>query len=112
LPVVVATPKPRIVKLSIGAQGTEPFSLGGSKREATVYAIKVDLGGVAGVVAPLVGKQPPDAHLWMIGGEVPTLVKSEILSYPGGPLWRMEILSPVWPKSATDESKKTTEAKP
>jgi hypothetical protein len=112
LPVVVATPKPRIVKLSIGAQGTEPFSLGGSKRDATVYAIKVDLGGVAGVVAPLVGKQPPDAHLWMIGGEVPTLVKSEILSYPGGPLWRMEILSPVWPKSATDESKKTTEAKP
>jgi hypothetical protein len=112
LSMVVATPKPRVVKLSIRSQGTEPFFIGGSKREATDYDIKVDIGGVAGVVAPLVGKQPPDAHLWMIGGEVPTFVKSETLSYPDGPLWRMELTSPVWPKTETDESKKPTSAKP
>ncbi len=112
LSMVVATPKPRIVKLSISSQGTAPFSLGGSKREATDYMIKVDLGGVAGVVAPLLGKQPPDAHLWMLGGEVPTFVKSEALSYPGGPLWRMELTSPAWPKSEADESKKASSTKP
>jgi hypothetical protein len=112
LSMVVATPKPRIVKLSIHSEGTEPFSVGGTSREATHYVIKVDIGGVAGVVAPLVGKQPPDAHLWMIGGDVPAFVKSETLSYAGGPLWRMEILAPLWPKSATDQSKKAEGAKP
>lgn len=98
LSMVVATPKPRVVKLSIRSEGTEAFSVGGASREATDYVIKVELGGVAGVVAPLVGKQPPDGHLWMIGGEVPTFVKSETLSYAGGPLWRMEMIAPAWSK--------------
>jgi hypothetical protein len=102
---VVATPKPRVVKLSFSSEGTEPFSLSGANREATHYVAKVEIGGVAGVVAPLVGKQPPDQHIWIVGGEAPTLVKSETLSYMGGPVWRMEILSPAWPKTAKTEAK-------
>ncbi|MGH9495528.1 MAG: hypothetical protein ACRD3B_11065 [Candidatus Sulfotelmatobacter sp.] len=102
---VVATPKPRLVKLSFTSQGAEPFSLAGANREATHYVIKVEIGGVAGVVAPIIGKQPPDAHIWILGGEAPTFVKSETLSYLGGPLWKMEILAPAWPKSASAESK-------
>ena len=85
---VVATPKPRIVKLAISSAGNDSFSLEGSKREAAHYVIKVEIGGVAGVVAPLVGKQPPDAHVWVLGGEIPAFVKSETLSFMGGPLWR------------------------
>jgi hypothetical protein len=54
---VVATPKPRIVKLEATPVGTEPYTIVGSKREALHFAIKVDIGGVAGVIAPLVGKQ-------------------------------------------------------
>ena len=95
----------RIVKLSFSAEGTEPFSLAGANREATHYVAKVEIGGVAGVVAPLVGKQPPDQHIWIVGGEAPTLVKSETLSYMGGPVWRTEILSPAWPKSARTQAK-------
>jgi hypothetical protein len=60
---VAATPKPRLVKLTIAVAGTEPFSIAGSARKATHYVLKVDIGGIAGVVAPLVGKQPPDAHV-------------------------------------------------
>lgn len=105
LSMVVATPKPRIVKLSLSLQGKEPFTLGGSRREALHYVIKVDIGGVAGLVAPLLGKQPPDAHIWIIGGEVPTFVKSETLSYLSGPIWRTELVSPIWPESANSESK-------
>ncbi|MGA8269996.1 MAG: hypothetical protein WB919_00430 [Candidatus Sulfotelmatobacter sp.] len=63
VPMVVAAPKPRLVKIVVNAQGAEPFSLAGFSREAKHYVAKVDIGGVAGVVAPMVGKQPPDSQM-------------------------------------------------
>ncbi len=100
---VVATPKPRLVKLAISSQGKDPFSLAGTGREAMHYAIKVEIGGIAGLVAPWLGKQPPDSHVWILGGESPTFVKSETLAYMGGPMWRTELLAPVWPKSVAQK---------
>ena len=102
---VVATPKPRLVKLIITAQGAEPFSVAGSAREATNYLVKVKIGGVAGVVAPIVGKQPPDTHIWILGGEAPAFVKSEVVSYMGGPMWRIELASPAWPQPGGPDAK-------
>jgi hypothetical protein len=102
---VVATPKPRLVKLAISSRPKDPFSLAGSPREALHYAIKVEIGGIAGLVAPWLGKQPPDSHVWIVGGESPTFVKSETLSYMGGPMWRTELVAPVWPTSENRESK-------
>jgi hypothetical protein len=98
LSMVAATPKPRLVKLVITPAGKEPFAIGGSTRQATHYVVKVELGGVARLVAPLVGKQPQDSHVWILGGEVPAFVKAENPMYPGGPSWRIELASPVWPK--------------
>jgi hypothetical protein len=94
---VAATPKPRLVKLAITAAGDEPFSTGGAARKATHYVLKVEIGGISGLLAPLLGKQPPDSHVWILGGEAPAFVKSEQPLYPGGPLWRIELVSPVWP---------------
>lgn len=108
---VVATPKPRLVKLAIRSEPKDPFSLAGSAREALHYGIKVEIGGIAGLVAPWLGKQPPDSHVWILGGESPTFVKSETLSYMGGPMWRTELVSPVWPKSASADSKAESPAK-
>jgi hypothetical protein len=108
---VVATPKPRLVKLVITAQGAEPFSVAGSAREATNYVVKVKIGGVAGVVAPILGKEPPDAHVWVLGGDAPTFVKSEILSYLGGPMWRIKLACPAWPQTAVADSRNGTAAK-
>jgi hypothetical protein len=96
---VAATPKPRLVKLAITAQGDEPFSIGGSSRKATHYVVKVEIGGAAGLVAPLLGKQPPDTHVWILGGEAPAFVKSEGPLFFGGPVWRIELVSPIWPGS-------------
>jgi len=93
---VAATPKPRLVKLAITAAGDEPFSTGGAARKATHYVLKVEIGGISGVLAPLLGKQPPDSHVWILGGEAPAFVKSEQPLYLGGPLWRIELVSPVW----------------
>jgi hypothetical protein len=53
--------------------------------------VKVKIGGIAGLVAPLVGKQPPDLHVWIKGGEVPAFVKFEGPIYNGGPVWRVEL---------------------
>jgi hypothetical protein len=95
---IAATPKPRLVKLAISTTGEESFTTGSAARKATHYVLKVGIGGVAGAVAPLVGKQPPDSHVWILGGDAPAFVKSEQPLYSGGPVWRIELVSPVWPK--------------
>ncbi len=111
IPMVVAAPKPRLVKIVVNAEGTEPFSLGGFSREAVHYVGKIDLGGVAGVVAPIVGKQPPDAQIWMLRGEAPIVLRSETLSYAGGPIWRTELASPDWLGTSAAGSKRESGTK-
>jgi hypothetical protein len=96
---LVATPKPRIVKLEIFPAGEDSFTVGGTSSKAMRYVVKVDIGGISGIVAPLVGKQPPDTHVWMIGGQAPGFLKSEGPLFQDGPLWRIELASPVWPKA-------------
>jgi hypothetical protein len=96
---VVATPKPRLVKLLIVPQGKEGFSVAGSPYKATLFIVKVELGGIAGIIAPLIGKRPADAKVWVVGGEAPAFVKAEQSLYPDGPVWRIEMTSPVWPKT-------------
>jgi hypothetical protein len=105
VPMLVATPKPRIVKLVItsAANDKDPFSLAGFNREAQNYTVKIQIGGIAGAIAPLLGKQPPDSHVWILGGDAPTFVKSESLSYMGGPLWRTELLAPTWPHTNNED---------
>ena len=88
---VAATPKPRVVKLLIVPQGQEPFSVGKLQHKATHYIVKVQIGGVAGLLAHLLGKQPPDTHVWVLGGEAPAFVKSEGPLYEGGPIWRIQL---------------------
>lgn len=95
---VAATPKPRLVKLEISSAGTEPFAIAGSTRRATHFVVKVDIGGLAGLVAPLIGKQPPDSHVWILGGEAPAFVKSQTSLYLGGPMLQTELASPSWPR--------------
>jgi hypothetical protein len=96
LSMVAAAPKPRLVKLLISPDGEESVSAGGSSHKATRYVVKVDIGGVAGMVAPLVGKQPQDTHIWILGGDAPSFAKSEGPLYGSGPIWRIELTSPDW----------------
>jgi hypothetical protein len=95
---VAATPQPRLVKVVVTAAGDDAFSTGGLSRIATHYVAKVELGGVAGLIAPIVGKQPPDTHVWILHGEAPAFVKMEGPLSAGGPVWRIELVSPIWPK--------------
>jgi len=95
---LAATPKPMLVKLETTAIGEEAFSFAGSTRQAIHYVIKVDIGGVSGLLAPLLGKQPPDTHVWILDGEAPAFVKSEGPLAVGGPILRIELTGPAWPE--------------
>jgi hypothetical protein len=88
---VAATPKPRHVKLAISTAGAESSPGAGSNRRVIHYVVKAEIGGLAGLLAPLVGKQPPDTHVWILEGAAPAFVKSEGPLYIGGPVWRIEV---------------------
>lgn len=95
---VVATPKPRLVKLVITPAGEDSFSAGGASHKAVRFNVKIELGGLVGLIAPLLGKQPHDTSVWVLGGVAPGFVRSEGPMYQSGPLWRIELASPVWPR--------------
>ncbi|MFN0172630.1 MAG: hypothetical protein ACKV22_40135 [Bryobacteraceae bacterium] len=103
LPMLVATPKPRLVKLEISPRGEDSFTVGGSTEKAMRYAVKVEIGGIGGIIAPIIGKQPPDTHIWMVYGKAPGFLKSEGPLFQDGPVWRIELASPVWPKARSGQ---------
>lgn len=95
-----ATPKPQLVKLVITPMGPEPFSVGRASYKATRFNARVVIGGLKGVLAKLVGQQPLDTSVWMLGGEAPGFVRSEGQFYKDGPLWRIELASPAYPRAS------------
>ena len=64
---------------------------------AARYLLKAKVRGGAGVVATLLDKQPADYHVWILAGEAPVFLRLEGPLYNGGPVWRVELTSPVWP---------------
>jgi hypothetical protein len=95
--ILAATPKPQLVNLEMSAQGQDAFSFAGSPRKATHYVLRPKIGGATGVLATVLGKQPADIHVWVMGGDAPAFVKMEGPLYYGGPNWRIELATPVWP---------------
>jgi hypothetical protein len=93
---LTASPKPRVVKLAITPDGTDRYGVGGSRRPAKIFKIHIELGGVAGVVAPVVGKQPSDIRIFVMTGPVPAFLKLEAALYQQGPVWVMQLASPAW----------------
>jgi hypothetical protein len=93
------TPKPRLVRMTIRPVAEDPVILGETRRTATRYLIDLEIGGIAGIFAAAVGKEPPDLRYWIIGGEAPAFVKFEGPFFLNGPVWRIEMLSPRWPKA-------------
>jgi len=92
---VATTPNPRLVKLVIVPQGEEPFSHGTIKLKAMHYSVKVNIGGITGLLAHVTGKQPPDTQIWVLDGDAPAFVKLEGQFYNGGPIWRVELATPA-----------------
>jgi hypothetical protein len=97
LAMVAPTSRPRLIHVVLAADGDERLSIGGIRQKATNYRIRIELGGVEGVVAPIIGKQLSDIHVWILGGEAPAFVREEGQFYEGGPVWRIELVAPIFP---------------
>lgn len=97
VPMLVFAPKPRLVKLVITRTGEQPSSVVGVPHPANHFDIKIDLGGVAGVVAPLIGKAPPDIQIWTISGAATTFARAMEPLYAEGPIVTVQLASPTWP---------------
>ncbi len=90
--------KPQLIHVSIKPASEVPFLIGGTKRKAVDFLLHVELGGITGVIAPIVGKQPPDYHIWILPGTAPAFIREEGPLYEGGPIWRIEQISPEFPR--------------
>ena len=66
---VAFMPKPRLIKMGLAQEGTDSARVGGATRKANRYLVKLEVGGLTGVVASLVGKEPP-AHDDVLFGDV------------------------------------------
>ena len=95
--IVVFTPTPRVVELEMIPSGKEWFLIGDLKKGALHYVLKPQLGMLK-LPATLLGRTPPDNHVWIITAEVPAFVKFEGPLALSGPIWRIEMASPAWPK--------------
>jgi hypothetical protein len=93
---VAGSSKPRLVKLAISSDGDETFFIGGIPHKARRYLFKIELGGIAGAIAPVIGKAPLDGHVWMAAGSPSSMLRAESQFYEGGPIWSIQTASPTW----------------
>ena len=91
------TPKPYLLDTELRAEGEDKFFVGDVARTATRYLVKMELRGLTGVVASLMGKDPPDLRYWITTGPAPAFVKQEGPMHLKGPIWRVELTAPRWP---------------
>ncbi|MGA8938069.1 MAG: hypothetical protein WB439_02785 [Acidobacteriaceae bacterium] len=75
LGMIVAAGKARAIRLDITPDGEGSFRIAGVARKAKIFCVKPELGGIAGVIAPLIGKQPGNVYIWVLEGETPMIVR-------------------------------------
>jgi len=95
-----ASPKPRLVHLAIKPVGEQVFSVAGARHKATLFVVKVEIGGFSGMIAPLLGKQPADTKVWVVAEGAPAFVRADEAGYVGGPIWSIQIAGPEWGQGA------------
>jgi hypothetical protein len=99
---IVAAPKPRVVTLDMMPQAPGTFYLAGMPRKATVYEIKIEIGGLAGVIAPIIGKQPPNIFIEILRGELPAFLRESGPIFEGGEILTISLIGPTWKTESHD----------
>jgi hypothetical protein len=94
LHLVALAPGPKVIELEINPIGEERITHGNTKETAIRYALHPKLGALLGTAAKVIGKYPPDQHLWMAVQDAPGFVKFEGPMFPDGPVWRIALTAP------------------
>jgi hypothetical protein len=102
---VAPTGKGRLVKLAIEPEGEGTFYDVGLAHKATIFRVKIELGGLEGVVAPIVGKQPKDTMVWVLEGEAPGFIRQIGQIYEGGPMVSIELSGTSFSRSVPKKPK-------
>jgi hypothetical protein len=103
--VVPVEGKGRLVHVDITPGPQSSFTIAGTRRKATVYRLKIDLGGIIGVIAPIVNKQPHDIMLWVLEGDPPLFVREVGQLSEGGPVVSIEFAGTAFPRAAAPPKK-------
>jgi hypothetical protein len=90
------TPKPRLLRMELVPSGEDTFWVGPVERQASKYQVKLEVPGVMGLAASLIGKDPPDLMYWIVQSPVPAFLKFEGAFFLKGPTWRVEPARPRW----------------
>ena len=84
--------------MALTPEGEETVRLGKDAKTVARYLVKLELGGLTGLIAPVLGKQPPDLHYWLVMGDVPAFVRFEGPMFLHGPVWRLELTTVPLPQ--------------
>jgi hypothetical protein len=95
---VAFLPKPRLIRTVLSAEGEERVRVGGQVVPVTRYLVKLELTGLTGVLASLIGKEPPDRRYWLATGDVPAFLRFQGAMFLNGPVWRLDQSMVEWPK--------------
>jgi len=98
---VAFMPKPHMLTTKMSREGEDKYEVGDLTRTATRWLVNLEIPGAKGVVASLLGKDPPDLRFWIAAGPAPGFVKFEGALYLKGPRWQVEMLGPRWPDAAS-----------
>ncbi len=99
---VAFTPKPRLIGLQIAFAGTDTVMLGAYPEPTAHFVFKPQLGTLTTFFAKLLGKMPPDAHVWIVMDQVPAFIRFEGPMFLG-PVWRLSLTTPTRPKAAAPQ---------
>lgn len=99
---VAFTPKPRLIGLEISFVTTSAVMLGDRAEETTHFRLKPKLGALTGLFAKLLGRLPPDSHIWVVTESVPAFIHFKGPLYTG-PSWQLSLTTPVWPRRPPSE---------
>ena len=73
-------------RMELHQEGEDRIVFAGDPKQAARHLVDLEIGGVTGVVASVIGKNPPDLRYWLALGDIPAFVRFQgamFLERPG-----------------------------
>lgn len=91
-------PEPLLLDVDLAPEGSDPFWVGDDATPATRFLVKPTVPGVKGLLASMLGREPPEVRMWIAPPPAPGLVRFQGALSAGGPPFLIELSGPRWKK--------------